>query len=50
MGGLKKPDIPSASPVSAARRFQAFDLLATLVAVVRTDGVVVFANAALSGS
>jgi len=47
MGGLKKPDIPSASPVSAARRFQAFDLLATLVAVVRTDGVVVFANAAL---
>jgi two-component system nitrogen regulation sensor histidine kinase GlnL len=26
---------------------QAFDLLATLVAVVRTDGVVVFANAAL---
>jgi two-component system nitrogen regulation sensor histidine kinase GlnL len=28
-------------------RFQAFDLLATLVAVVRTNGVVVFANAAL---
>ena len=28
-------------------RFQAFDLLATLVAVVRTDGCVVFANAAL---
>ena len=26
---------------------QAFDLLATLVAVVRTDGVVMFANAAL---
>lgn len=28
-------------------RFQAFDLLATLVAVVRTDGAVLFANAAL---
>jgi two-component system nitrogen regulation sensor histidine kinase GlnL len=28
-------------------RFQAFDLLATLVAVVRTDGVVIFANSAL---
>lgn len=28
-------------------RFQAFDLLATLVAVVRTDGCVLFANAAL---
>jgi two-component system nitrogen regulation sensor histidine kinase GlnL len=31
----------------AAQRFQAFDLLATLVAVVRADGCVVFANAAL---
>jgi len=30
-----------------AQRFAAFDLLATLVAVVRTDGVVLFANAAL---
>jgi two-component system, NtrC family, nitrogen regulation sensor histidine kinase GlnL len=28
-------------------RFQSFDLLATLVAVVRTDGLVLFANAAL---
>ena len=28
-------------------RFRAFDLLATLVAVVRVDGTVVFANAAL---
>ncbi|MES2977232.1 MAG: histidine kinase dimerization/phospho-acceptor domain-containing protein, partial [Pseudomonadota bacterium] len=36
---------PIAAP--APGRFQAFDLLATLVAVVRTDGVVVFANAAL---
>jgi two-component system nitrogen regulation sensor histidine kinase GlnL len=30
-----------------AQRFQAFDLLATLVAVVRTDGLVIFANSAL---
>jgi len=49
--GLKKPSIPtflssftgSLGPV----RFQSFDLLATLVAVVRTNGCVVFANAAL---
>ena len=34
----------SASPSHYAH---AFDLLATLVAVVRTDGVVLFANAAL---
>ncbi|MBT9474643.1 MAG: PAS domain-containing protein [Polaromonas sp.] len=32
---------------SGPPRFQSFDLLATLVAVVRTDGTVVFANAAL---
>ncbi len=31
----------------SSQRFQAFDLLATLVAVVRTDGLVLFANAAL---
>ena len=31
----------------AEPRFQAFDLLATLVAVVQTNGIVVFANAAL---
>ena len=36
-----------ASGMSSAHDAQAFDLLATLVAVVRTDGVVVFANAAL---
>ena len=47
--GLKKP---SPVPLKLAAhteppRFQAFDLLATLVAVVRTDGLVVFANAAL---
>ncbi|BDU55911.1 nitrogen regulation protein NR(II) [Limnohabitans sp. TEGF004] len=34
-------------PVIQSNYAQAFDLLATLVAVVRTDGVVVFANAAL---
>ena len=37
----------SSFPASGTIRFQAFDLLATLVAVVRTDGCVVFANAAL---
>ena len=31
----------------AAKRFQAFDLLSTLIAVVRTDGSVLFANAGL---
>ena len=47
---MKKPSIPtflSSFPASGTIRFQAFDLLATLVAVVRTDGCVVFANAAL---
>ncbi|MEX1165797.1 MAG: PAS domain-containing protein, partial [Hydrogenophaga sp.] len=34
-------------PTSAASRFQTLDLLATLVAVLSTDGTVVFANAAL---
>ena len=33
--------------VVAEPRFQSFDLLATLIAVVRTDGSVIFANAAL---
>ena len=50
MVGLKKPSIPtflSSFGASSTPRFQAFDLLATLVAVVRTDGCVVFANAAL---
>jgi len=32
---------------SRNKRFQAFDLLATLIAVVRSDGAVLFANAAL---
>ncbi len=32
---------------SRNKRFQAFDLLATLIAVVKNDGAVVFANAAL---
>ena len=34
-------------PVSSSSRFQTFDLLATLVAVVHSDGAVLFANAAL---
>ncbi|MEA3394531.1 MAG: nitrogen regulation protein NR(II) [Pseudomonadota bacterium] len=40
MGGLKKS-------TSSSSRFQTFDLLATLVAVVHSDGAVLFANAAL---
>jgi len=32
---------------ASAKRFQAFDLLSTLIAVVRTDGSVLFANAGL---
>ena len=39
------PGVPL--PASGPPRFPAFDLLATLVAVVRTDGTVVFANSAL---
>ena len=37
----------AAAPKALPHYAQAFDLLATLVAVVRTDGVVLFANAAL---
>jgi two-component system nitrogen regulation sensor histidine kinase GlnL len=49
---LKKPTPPTtvsvASPAdSAAVRFHSFDLLATLVAVVHSNGAVLFANAAL---
>ncbi len=44
---MKKSNFFTAVPAASTPRFQAFDLLATLVAVVRTDGVVVFANAAL---
>ncbi len=44
---MKTPNTTPSQPVSAATRYQAFDLLATLVAVVHLDGVVVFANAAL---
>ena len=47
---LKKLKLPLGAPAVTAAfppRFQAFDLLATLVAVVRTNGEVVFANAAL---
>ena len=35
------------TPAAISHRFQSFDLLATLVAVVRGDGIVLFANAAL---
>ena len=34
-------------PISNASRFKSFDLLATLVAVLQSDGLVLFANAAL---
>jgi len=33
--------------LAAARRFQSFDLLATLIAVIRDDGTLMFANSAL---
>ena len=42
---MSAPDAGAAPP--AAARFQAFDLLATLVAVLAADGSVLFANAAL---
>ena len=49
--GLTKPKKPIPPPGSAVgdapNNFGAFDLLATLVAVVRTDGTVLFANSAL---
>ncbi len=48
--GRSKPTQPASAPQPASipsSRFQSFDLLATLVAVVRTDGLVLFANAAL---
>ncbi|MDB5827217.1 MAG: sensor histidine kinase [Variovorax sp.] len=34
-------------PAAAGKRFQTFDLLSTLIAVIRMDGAVLFANAAL---
>jgi two-component system nitrogen regulation sensor histidine kinase GlnL len=42
---LKKS--PTSPTLLASSRFQSFDLLATLVAVVHSDGAVLFANAAL---
>ena len=42
-----KPAIPPPDPALPPQRFQSFDLLATLVAVVHSQGHVVFANAAL---
>ncbi len=52
IGCLKKPNLSAPAPapapsLPASTRFQSFDLLATLVAVVRSNGIVVFANAAL---
>ena len=45
---LPRPVKPAKTPqLSNAARFQSFDLLATLVAVVQSDGAVLFANAAL---
>ena len=44
---MKLSQLSLAAPAASAARFHSFDLLATLVAVVRTDGVVIFANAAL---
>ncbi|NDE74325.1 MAG: PAS domain-containing sensor histidine kinase, partial [Betaproteobacteria bacterium] len=46
MAPLKTPP-PSPASTALGGRFAAFDLLATLVAVVGRDGVVLFANAAL---
>lgn len=47
MVSLKPPKLFGTKPAVNLPRFQSFDLLATLVAVVQTDGVVLFANAAL---
>ncbi|WP_413898181.1 nitrogen regulation protein NR(II) [Rhodoferax sp.] len=44
---LNTPLSSSISTSLASSRFQSFDLLATLVAVVRSDGTVLFANSAL---
>ena len=42
-----RPVKPSKNAAAKTAHFQSFDLLATLVAVVRSDGTVLFANAAL---
>ena len=44
---MNKPAFSASAGTSSFPRFQSFDLLATLVAVVRNDGAVLFANAAL---
>ena len=41
------PARPVARPAAAPLRFQSLDLLATLVAVVASDGAILYANAAL---
>jgi len=49
MKGISRDKVDASTPpiLSFTGRFQAFDLLATLVAVVHIDGNVLFANAAL---
>jgi len=42
-----RPNTMTASAATNAERYKAFDLLATLVAVVRSDGDVLFVNAAM---
>ena len=44
---LPSHPLEAASVAASAERFQSFDLLATLVAVVHSNGAVLFANAAL---
>ncbi len=46
---MSKPDypLPANTPLGAAARFESFDLLATLVAVVGRSGIVLYANSAL---
>ncbi|MCZ2498228.1 PAS domain-containing protein [Xylophilus sp. Kf1] len=44
---LRIPGVGKRAPKDSSARYQSFDLLATLVAVVAADGAVLFANAAL---
>ncbi len=44
---MKLPEIPADASIAWVDRYKALDFLATLVAVVHGDGVVLFANAAL---
>jgi two-component system nitrogen regulation sensor histidine kinase GlnL len=47
MASAPRQPQPAEAFSAAAQRFQALDLLATLIAVVRSDGAALFANAAL---